>query len=289
MADNGAEKESKSGTYEVGYKKPPAEYRFKPGQSGNPKGRPKGARNKPKMQAPPAMQLQNLILEEAYRDVEAKDGDRVIRLPIAQLALRSLGAKAAKGDHRSQRLFAELVRDSEQQAKNEKIELLETWITYRQEWSQVLRERETKGLPPPDPMPLPHPDDVHIDFFSGDVTFRGPICPEQQEPLDGAIHHLEGILDEIEYFEKELSNGPQPPNEDGTVIEPEVWAKWLAEERERLRCFMDRMERIAEKWPRHWPPDHLRHRLPLEWRFRNLKPGTKIFRQMIEDSDTNSQ
>ena len=28
---------------EVGYKKPPAETRFKPGQSGNPKGRPKSA------------------------------------------------------------------------------------------------------------------------------------------------------------------------------------------------------------------------------------------------------
>ena len=27
--------------YEVGYKKPPKEYQFKPGVSGNPKGRPK--------------------------------------------------------------------------------------------------------------------------------------------------------------------------------------------------------------------------------------------------------
>lgn len=27
--------------YEVGYKRPPREYQFKPGQSGNPKGRPK--------------------------------------------------------------------------------------------------------------------------------------------------------------------------------------------------------------------------------------------------------
>jgi Family of unknown function (DUF5681) len=29
--------------YEVGNKKPPKEFRFKPGQSGNPKGRPKGS------------------------------------------------------------------------------------------------------------------------------------------------------------------------------------------------------------------------------------------------------
>lgn len=32
-------------TYEVGYGKPPAHTRFKPGQSGNPKGRPKGSLN----------------------------------------------------------------------------------------------------------------------------------------------------------------------------------------------------------------------------------------------------
>ena len=35
----------RSGSYEVGYKKPPKHTRFKKGQSGNPKGRPKGSRN----------------------------------------------------------------------------------------------------------------------------------------------------------------------------------------------------------------------------------------------------
>lgn len=32
--------------YEVGYCKPPEHTRWKPGQSGNPRGRPKGAKNK---------------------------------------------------------------------------------------------------------------------------------------------------------------------------------------------------------------------------------------------------
>ena len=31
--------------YEVGYKKPPKHSQFQPGESGNPKGRPKGSRN----------------------------------------------------------------------------------------------------------------------------------------------------------------------------------------------------------------------------------------------------
>lgn len=39
MNDNSDDKKK---NYPVGYKKPPEETRFKPGQSGNPKGRPKG-------------------------------------------------------------------------------------------------------------------------------------------------------------------------------------------------------------------------------------------------------
>lgn len=38
MADNDDD-------YEVGYKRPPKNSRFKKGQSGNPKGRPKGRKN----------------------------------------------------------------------------------------------------------------------------------------------------------------------------------------------------------------------------------------------------
>jgi len=34
---------------QVGYKKPPADKRFQKGQSGNPRGRPKGSKNKPKL------------------------------------------------------------------------------------------------------------------------------------------------------------------------------------------------------------------------------------------------
>ena len=37
--------DKKEPPYRVGYKKPPAATKFKPGQCGNPKGRPKGARN----------------------------------------------------------------------------------------------------------------------------------------------------------------------------------------------------------------------------------------------------
>lgn len=55
---------------------------------------------------------------------------------------------------------------------------------------------------------------------------------------------------------------------------------------ERLaEVIMDRMERLADTWPRHWPPDHLRQRLPLEWRFRNSRPRSKRSQKMTEAAD----
>ena len=40
-----ATRRSSPASYSVGYSKPPSKHRFKPGQSGNPRGRPKGTKN----------------------------------------------------------------------------------------------------------------------------------------------------------------------------------------------------------------------------------------------------
>ncbi len=47
VTDNNAERTAGAGpaTYEVGYGKPPRHSRFKPGQSGNPKGRKRGSKS----------------------------------------------------------------------------------------------------------------------------------------------------------------------------------------------------------------------------------------------------
>ena len=72
--------------YDLGYAEPPKDTRYKPGQSGNPDGRPPGSKNKPKV-------LNNILLtemmrEEYSRPVEAKDRDEVESIPLIRSILR---------------------------------------------------------------------------------------------------------------------------------------------------------------------------------------------------------
>ena len=53
--------------------------------------------------------MKAIILEEAYRTITVRDGTKYVTVPIARAVLRSLAVNAVKGQHRSQRLFSELL------------------------------------------------------------------------------------------------------------------------------------------------------------------------------------
>jgi hypothetical protein len=89
--------------YEVGYGKPPKASRFAPGQSGNRRGRPKGARNK--ALGPKEERLAEIILGEAYRPVKMNDGKKRVTMPVIEAMvwptrhgpeLGDLGSKARR-------------------------------------------------------------------------------------------------------------------------------------------------------------------------------------------------
>src|SRR5262249_28396246 len=81
-----AKKSEKGG----GYGSPPLHGRFKPGQSGNPRGRPKGSLNF-------ATDLKNTLLAP----VALNDGGRARRVTTQKAALLRLREKALKGDVRA--------------------------------------------------------------------------------------------------------------------------------------------------------------------------------------------
>ena len=88
--------------YEVGYGKPPRETRFQKGQSGNPRGRPCGAKNL-KTRVREALKEPVLVTENGRRRTVTK-GDAI----ITQLVNR-----AANADLRAIKILLDLLRDIE--------------------------------------------------------------------------------------------------------------------------------------------------------------------------------
>lgn len=170
--------------YEVGYAKPPTDTRFKPGQSGNPRGRPKGSKNKrPGLHEE---RLKDIILDEAYRGIAVRDGDRNVTMPMAQAIVRSMAVNAAKGQHRAQRLFSELLASTETARRMLNDRWLETAIEYKVGWDKELLRRDRLGLKGL-PEPLPHPDHIEIDFIEGTARVIGPSTKEEKAAIDDLI------------------------------------------------------------------------------------------------------
>ena len=161
----------------VGYGRPPVRTRFKPGQSGNPRGRPRGARNT--MPALNEERLKTIILAEAYRTIKVNDGARQVSVPMAQAVVRSLAVNAVKGQHRAQRLFSELLSATERDNKALNDEWLKTALEYKQGWEAAIQRCQRLGLPAPDP--VPHPDHIDLDMQTGQIVVDGPMTCDQRE------------------------------------------------------------------------------------------------------------
>lgn len=92
-----------AGDYEVGYKRPPKHTRFQPGQSGNPKGRPKGAKN-----------LRTDLQEELAERVSVTEGGQQLVITKQRAMLKSLLARSIKGDTAAARALINLIVGIEQ-------------------------------------------------------------------------------------------------------------------------------------------------------------------------------
>jgi hypothetical protein len=71
----------------IGYGQPPKSTRFKPGKSGNPKGRPAGSRN-----------LATDLSDELSQKITVREGGLTQRLTKQRALIKSLMAKALQGD-----------------------------------------------------------------------------------------------------------------------------------------------------------------------------------------------
>jgi Family of unknown function (DUF5681) len=85
-------------TYAIGKGRPPQHTRWKPGQSGNPKGRPKGSR-------PVGAILQDIVQQR----VPVTENGKTRWIPALEVMLRRLANDAMRSDQRAIKLLLSLV------------------------------------------------------------------------------------------------------------------------------------------------------------------------------------
>ena len=92
---------------DVGYGKPPKETQFKPGQSGNPNGRPKGSKN-----------LATDLKEELAQKIVITEGGQQQEITKQRAMLKALLSKALKGNFHAANTLLNLKARIEQTESN---------------------------------------------------------------------------------------------------------------------------------------------------------------------------
>jgi Family of unknown function (DUF5681) len=198
------------------YRNPPIEHRFRKGVSGNSKGRPRKNRAlvSTKVDGRPGIgfedRIKSLAIEEAYRLITIREGDRTERIPVVQAILRKVAIAAANGNIRAQQNYLNLLIGAEADRRVANVEMLKTAVDYKEHWHHVLAERARKGTTGPEP--VPHPDEVIIDYETGNIRIDGPVMEDQKQARDQLRamwpkleRELMGINEQIESDPNNLS------------------------------------------------------------------------------------
>jgi hypothetical protein len=92
--------------YQVGYGKPPRHTRFKRGQSGNPRGRPRGSKNLP-----------TLLTEALNKRVIVAENEGRRKITKREAIITQLVNRSAKADLRAIKILLDIIQDIERRTE----------------------------------------------------------------------------------------------------------------------------------------------------------------------------
>lgn len=173
------------GDHEVGYCKPPVATRFKKGQpSANPKGRPKKNLSEPDLvEIAVSNGLHRIAIDEAMRMVQVRNGDKVELIPAFQAALRKSMVLAMQGSNSAMRNVIQLTSQSQAVLRAQKEEEIAAVVLYGETMRHRMMMARSLGATYE---PEIHPEDIEIDFRTGEIGIRGPMNHEEREAIKDA-------------------------------------------------------------------------------------------------------
>lgn len=160
----------------VGYGRPPRSGQFKPGQSGNPLGRPRKAA-KAKQLLPTIQPTQTMLQAVAKHPVVVREADKRFEIATTEAVVRALAKTAMQGRVLAQRTWLEFQIEQDRIHEAHRRESFVFWQDYVDRKRAEIEKARRAGRPLPEP--LPHPDDIRFDYADLAVRFVGP-CNERE-------------------------------------------------------------------------------------------------------------
>lgn len=166
----------KSSGYEVGYCKPPKASRFKPGVSGNPKGRPRKA---PGSTSWEGLGVSEHLLAALSLDVAGNSRGQAVSLPYLEALMHQLKAASLNGKDRIALALLKISLAREKQEAQARASVLanaleaQIWLDRKRDaWVASGREEIDMDV---------HPLDIEIDWIAGEVKFFVALTREQRD------------------------------------------------------------------------------------------------------------
>jgi hypothetical protein len=66
-------------------------------------------------------------------------------------------------------------------------EILRAAVEGKEYWAAIFADYDRRGIDRPEP--IPHPDDVVIDYKTGEVRINGPVMSEQKDAQEMALYN----------------------------------------------------------------------------------------------------
>jgi hypothetical protein len=126
-----------------GYGKPPKHSRFRAGTSGNPKGRPRGSKNR---QRPD--DLARMILKEGERLVDVKQGGKTETIATTKAIMRGLNSRAMSGDVRAQKAALDIQMKAQEKSNEFRSKMFAKALNYIEDCRELTEKCLREGRPP---------------------------------------------------------------------------------------------------------------------------------------------